>query len=117
MQQGPLLAKRDTPSLKTSSGYCTVSYGVKDEDGSYCALLCMTNATIFYWESEADLQGGKSPCVTKITAFNEGSDPRTLIPSMIVSFLFSSDMHERGIKNMCMYMTVIVHVWDVITEG
>ena len=59
----------------------------------------MTNATIFYWESEADLQGGKSPCVAKITAFNEGSDPRMSNRvytqyDMIVSFLFSSDMHK-----------------------
>jgi hypothetical protein len=36
----------------------------------------MTNETILFWESEADLQGGKSPCVAKITAFNEGSDLR-----------------------------------------
>ena len=53
-----------------------MSYGVQDDTGSYCALLCMTNETILFWESEADLQGGKSPCVAKITAFNEGSDLR-----------------------------------------
>ena len=42
-------------SLMTSAGPCEVAYGVQDHDGSYCALLCLTNAAIFYWESESDL--------------------------------------------------------------
>ncbi|CAI8015484.1 hypothetical protein GBAR_LOCUS9587, partial [Geodia barretti] len=69
----PLLAKRDAPSLATSSSSCPVSYGVKDSDGSYCALLCLTDPTIYYWESQADLRQGEEPCVAKITAFDEKS--------------------------------------------
>ena len=45
---------------------------MKDADGSYCALFCMTNGTILYWETKADLEKGSSPCVAKITAFDEG---------------------------------------------
>ena len=55
----------------TSAGPCEVAYGVQDHDGSYCALLCLTNATIFYWESESDLDKGYSPCIANITGFNE----------------------------------------------
>ena len=67
----PLLAKRGAPTLTTSSESCAVSYGVQDDDGSYCALLCLTNATILYWETEQQLEKGYSPCVANITAFNE----------------------------------------------
>ena len=70
-QFAPLLAKRAAPSLMTSSRPCPVSYGVKDSDGSYCALLCMTNSTIYYWESQGNLNQGDEPCVAKITAFDE----------------------------------------------
>ena len=74
MQYTQLLGKRDAPSLATSSGLCAVSYGIKNSnDGSYCALLCMTNATIFYWQTKSDLESGNVPCVAEITAFDERS--------------------------------------------
>ena len=71
MQFGPLLAKREAPAIKASSSRCSVSYGVKDSDGTYCALLCLSDSTIYYWESQADLREGDAPCLAKITAFNE----------------------------------------------
>ena len=71
LQLGSLVAKRDAPTMTTSSTRCPVSYGVEDSDGSYCALLCLTDPTIYYWESQADLRQGEEPCVAKITAFNE----------------------------------------------
>ena len=72
IQYTQLLARRDAPVVTTSSGPCASAYAVKDGDGSYCALLCMTNDTILYWETKADLEKGRSPCVAKITAFDEG---------------------------------------------
>lgn len=72
IQYTRLLARRDAPLITTSSGSCAAAYGVKDADGSYCALLCLTNGTILYWETKSDLKMGRSPCVAQITAFDEG---------------------------------------------